>query len=179
MPYDPTKQQISGGLYQPVPGAFNPVPPPPTGVNVRSTSFGTPGGTGFGVGPVPDVSLLPPGERSRITDVLAGLAYTVPGGGYLMNPADPQAGNPNSYIAKFGPLNANSYYMKYGGSDPAANRMAREVYNILGRLPTIYGGGTTALRMLGQQPGTPVRHGPSLEELLGTPYEGPWRITSG
>jgi len=163
-------------LGAPAPPA--PVAAPPQG-NVTATSVGA--GSPLGVTPV-----VPANMQGWVSDMLQGLVYSVPAGGYISG-LNPWTGRPpsladradaNSAYNKFGPLNANAWTQKYGVSDPAANQRAAELYGYLGTLPT-RAVGTPALEKLNAQQGLTGALGPSLNERMASAgltgkYGGPW-----
>lgn len=133
-----------------------PTPPPSTSGsgNVTARSTGT---TGMG-GLAPDMSLADPSIVSAFNNL--GLVYSASSGGYL---SGPQAHN------------ANSYYNKFGGSDPSANRAAANYYNYLGSLPT-RSYGSMALEKLYQQTGQQAPRGPSFNSILQGGWTGPYSM---
>lgn len=131
------------------------VPPTPSDVGATGTSIGS---SPMGNMRIPDLSSLSPEARAALVNKLESYTWSVPGGGYLTN-AEAQ--------------NANSYYNKFGGSDPLANEAVGKIYSFIGSFPTT-SGATAALQGLRQSGGAPTTHYPPLNQILGKPYGGPF-----
>jgi hypothetical protein len=127
------------------------------------SEFGNPSASsGGGASPLGRGPYIPPDQLQAWADRLMGLdaVYSIEGGGYR------SAADAN---------NANSYYSKFGGSDPRANQRVEDFYGDLGALPTAPNT-TGALSQFNQQRGITPRLGPSINETLGHPWQGPWNI---
>jgi len=126
---------------------------------------GAAGGGAFGY--YPDTSQLTPQQRQMIQDTMSKYTYSVPAGGWITNEAA---------------RNANSAEIKYNMQSPGANEAMRNVYDILGSLPTVYGNpmlnAMNAQRAAFDPNYNPasVQHFRSYNEVLGKPWEGPWGI---
>jgi hypothetical protein len=112
-----------------------------------------------------------------------GLQYSLPAGGYTSTlnpwtgkpPSQEEQMNANSAYNKFGPLNANNYYIRNNLADPVANARAADFYGDLGGLPTAPNLSPAAQLLANNRPGgyQPTL-GPSINERLGHPWQGPW-----
>lgn len=144
-----------GGVPSP---AAQPTPAAP--LNPVGTATG---GTGpFGITPY-----IPPDQRGAFQaladSTINKLTWSEPAGGYISN---------------VDAMNANSWYNKFGtgsGGDPNANARAAQFYGALGALPTT-ANTSPALATLNQRAGIAPALGPSLSQLLGTPYQGPFKF---
>jgi len=137
--------------------------PPQVGTSGAGTGNVTSISRGIGFGSVgPDLSGLSADELQQIQSNMSRLTYSLPAGGYRFNDE---------------PGGANSYYSKYGGSNPAANSLASSTYGFLGSLPTrTYG--TAALENLYRSTGMTPAQGPSLNSMLGGQWGGPYQVQS-
>lgn len=130
---------------------------------IKGAGTGAVGSTSTGVGfgtVAPDLSKANSFDINQFTTGLSKLTYSAPGGGYLFSK---DAGN------------ANSFYNKFGGSDPGANSLASQLYGWLGSLPTrTYG--TAALEKFYNSGMSTPASGPSFNERLGKPWQGPFSI---
>lgn len=143
-------------------GTSTPATPPPTSFFSAASPINA-GGISTGSSPfgalIPDLSKATPDQLKYITDTLSNLTYSVNAGGYLTSG---EANDPSSAYVR-------GYYGQNIGSDPNANRLASNVYDLIGSFPT-RPVGTRALNAL---PGYTPSSGPSYNDKLGKPYGGP------
>jgi hypothetical protein len=140
------------------PAQANPLLDTTAGPAGTSSSSSSSSGSGPGLGGI--APYMTPQQamefQSRFNP--SDLVYSLPAGGYITQKD----------------TDANSYYMKFGGSNPLANQRAREMYDYLGGLPTTHVGGSQALALL--QGNKEPEFGPSINEQIGSPWQGPWQI---
>jgi len=154
------QQLINSNSAAPIPntGGAGALPSAAAGPTLNPPSTGNPsavssgGASPFGYSPV--------GGDPNILGKLADLVYSVPAGGYITSA---EANN------------SNSAQSKYNLQDPMANQLAKSIYDYIGGLPT-QANTTSALAKLYAQTGQKPSTGPSYEERLGHPWEGPWEI---
>lgn len=109
---------------------------------------------------IPDLSKATPEQLSFISKTLSNLTYSAPRGGYLTTN---EANDSNSVFNR-------GYYNYSVGSDANADRLASNVYDLVGSFPT-RPVGTQALNSL---PGYTPSQGQSYNDRLGKSYGGPF-----
>jgi len=149
--------QVNAGPAQPIASSGsagilpNATTTPPITGNPAAVSTGT--ASPFGSSPF--------GADPKILGKLNDLVYSVPAGGYIT------AAEAN---------NANSAQTKYNLQDPAANQIAKSVFEYLGSLPTV-ANTSAALSRFNAATGAQPSILPSIQSKQGgTPWAGPWGI---